>query len=161
MAAVVTKPFLQRGGTVIYAACFASQTCSADVDAAFKAMGLMWRHGSYYRSDFYPTAAVSSRFSSSSSSSSSLPLPSRYNSKAVLLQHVHPEHRCYCPTKRSLIQSPVHPAVPVEDLSEAAVAFAPIGSNGWVGYIGSVSSTLDTSAIVLAMVHWASRQQQV
>jgi hypothetical protein len=34
---------------VIYAACFASQTSSHDMDAVFKAMGLMWRHGSYYR----------------------------------------------------------------------------------------------------------------
>jgi hypothetical protein len=37
------------GGTVIYAACFASQTSSHDLDAVFKAMGLMWRHGSYYK----------------------------------------------------------------------------------------------------------------
>jgi hypothetical protein len=111
------------------------------------------------RSDFYPTAAASTRFSSSSSSAL-LPLPSRYNAKAVLLHNVHPEHRVYCPTKRSLIQSPVYPCKPVDDLFEAAIAFAPIGSNGWVGYVGSVSSTLDTSAIVLAMVHWVSSQPQ-
>jgi pyrroline-5-carboxylate reductase len=37
------------GGTVIYAACFASQTPAHDMDAVFKAMGLMWSHGSYYR----------------------------------------------------------------------------------------------------------------
>jgi hypothetical protein len=55
----------------------------------------------------------------------------------------------------------MYPSKPVEDLSEAAVAFAPIGGNGWVGYVGSTSSTLDTSAIVLAMVHWASSQQQM
>jgi hypothetical protein len=34
---------------VIYAACFASQTSSHDMDAVFKAMGLSWSHGSYYR----------------------------------------------------------------------------------------------------------------
>jgi hypothetical protein len=39
------------GGTVIYAACFASQTSSHDMDAVFKAMGLSWSHGSYYRLD--------------------------------------------------------------------------------------------------------------
>jgi protein-S-isoprenylcysteine O-methyltransferase Ste14 len=37
------------GGTVVYAACFASQTSSHDMDAVFKAMGLLWSHGSYYR----------------------------------------------------------------------------------------------------------------
>jgi hypothetical protein len=113
-----------------------------------------------HRSDFYPTAEANTRFSSSSRQLLPLPLPSRYNAKALLLHNVHPEHRIYGPTKRSVTQSPVYLSKPVEDLTEAAVAFAPININGWVGYVGGTSSTKDTSAIVLAMVHWASSHAQ-
>jgi hypothetical protein len=63
----------------------------ADVMSKRHAEQQVWflLHSPGHRSDFYPTAAANTRFSSSSSSQPlPLPLPLRYNAKALLLRNI-------------------------------------------------------------------------
>lgn len=146
------QPLLARGGTVVIGCLFSSFTNMSEFDATFKSLGLPWVHGSYYRTDHFPTAAAAQLLGSAK-------LPARYNAKALLVKGAAPGHMLYTPGAESVTQSLVFAPTPVADTNEAAVALAPCSGGGWVGYVGDVNGEEETSAVVLAMAQKAYSRQ--
>jgi hypothetical protein len=147
LAAPLLQPFLNRGGTVIFAGLFSNFTNMPDFRACFSRLGLPWKDGDYCRSDYWPTPTALEHFKG---------LPPAYNAKALSAQNVAPDDRVYTPNDKSKVHSMVFPATPL-DVDSAAVAFGK-AQGGYVGYVGDVNGEEATSYIVRALAVWAASQ---
>ncbi|KAL0938128.1 triacylglycerol lipase-like protein [Colletotrichum truncatum] len=138
--AVIT--YVRQGGTAIAMGHFSSFVKPDNIRPFFTKAGLDWDRGAYHRTTVTLNPQVAGRAAAS--------LPGRYSQKALFLKGVQPTAVMYGPDRTSVTESHVFPSERVEDLSQAAIAFAQVG-NGKIGYVGDVNVEEGTDAAILVM----------
>ncbi|CAH0028347.1 unnamed protein product [Clonostachys rhizophaga] len=110
--------------------------------AFFTKASLTWQAGAYHRTDIALNSELATTLVPD--------LSTRFSMKALFLKGVEPAAVLYGPDQRSFTQSVVFPSEKVQDLTEAAIAFAQVG-NSKVGYVGDVNRERETDAAIVAM----------
>ncbi|CAH0054169.1 unnamed protein product [Clonostachys solani] len=134
--------YVRQGGTAIAMGDFSSFAKPNDIGPFFARAGLTWQAGAYHRTD----VALNSELATTLVPD----LSTRFSMKALFLKGVEPAAVLYGPDQRSFTQSVVFPSEKVQDLTEAAIAFAQVG-DGKVGYVGDVNRERETDAAIVAM----------
>lgn len=131
----------ERGGTVIFCGLFSGFSSTDDFEKSFGIFGLDWTRGSYFGAQWclLPGTILGDD------------LPKKYSTKASLVNVNVDTDAIYMPTdEASRFEIPVQ-------RQDAAVAFAACGK-GFVGYIGDVNATHESTQVVLAMCRLAAKQ---
>ncbi|EGE09486.1 hypothetical protein TEQG_08431 [Trichophyton equinum CBS 127.97] len=136
--------YVRRGGTIVFGATFSSLSRIISIVNRFFEFSwcLPWKAGSYHRT----TVHVNTNCQGLSMER----LQTSYSQKALYLKNVPPESRLYAADEESTIESHVFYPEPINDLTQAAIVFAPYES-GRIGYIGDVNGEDGSHAVILAM----------
>ncbi|KAG5205997.1 Transcription factor [Trichophyton interdigitale] len=135
--------YVRRGGTIVFGATFSSFAKPDHLNRFFEfSWGLPWKAGSYHRT----TVHVNTNCQGLSMER----LQTSYSQKALYLKNVPPESRLYAADEESTVESHVFYPEPINDLTQAAIVFAPYES-GRIGYIGDVNGEDGSHAVILAM----------
>ncbi|OJD12875.1 hypothetical protein AJ78_06590 [Emergomyces pasteurianus Ep9510] len=135
--------YASHGGIVILAGHFSSFVRPDDLNEFFHSRwNVPWKFGEYQRTTLRlnPQARLANKAG----------LPAAYSQKAVFPSNVPLDAALYLPTEDSVTESLVFPPMPVADLKQTPVVFAPVGE-GWLGYVGDVNAEVGSTAVVLAM----------
>ncbi|KAJ0161300.1 hypothetical protein CTA2_6456 [Colletotrichum tanaceti] len=134
--------YVRQGGTAVAMGHFSSFVKPDNIRPFFAKAGLDWDRGDYHRT----TVTLNPQTAGGAAAR----LPAQYSQKALFLKGVHPTAVLYGPSETSVTESPVFPTEKVADLTQAAIAFAPVG-NGRLGYVGDVNVEQGTDDAILAM----------
>jgi hypothetical protein len=124
--------FVQWGGTLIFGIGFPSFTSREEYKTLFKAFGLPWESGEYFRGEF--------EFNGTVEHLGSVALSPKYSQKALHLRNVERRDAVYLPSASS----------PTADLTQTPAAFRD-NHPGKIGYLGDVNMEEETHQVLLAM----------
>lgn len=138
------KAYIEDGGLAIVGLHF---PCFAHMDSIcefFKAFGLPWSYGDYYRTTFQLNPAAELPGDTAESS-----FPELFNMKALHVRGARVQEKTYIAEVDGMTKSRVFTAEYV-DRSQAAVAAANIGQ-GYLVYCGDVNGEHESSRLILAI----------
>ncbi|KAF6758227.1 hypothetical protein DFP72DRAFT_808054, partial [Ephemerocybe angulata] len=123
--------YAKSGGTVVMGCNFSNFIAGDDFEKVFRAFGLQWQRGSYFRTthSLNPTNHVAA---------SNPSLAPSYSMKALHADKISPDMAVYKPTSDS-------------NLGEAPIVIGKVGL-GEVGYVGDVNAERYTTKVYLAML---------
>lgn len=135
--------YVRAGGIAVCMGQFSSFVRPRKIRPFFERAGLTWERGSHHRTtvvldkhnvprDAWPFLAES------------------YSQQAIFLKNVDNSEAWYRQTRDSMVESPVYPPTPVEDVSYVPVALASVGQ-GKLGYIGDVNTEQASYAAIFVM----------
>ncbi|KAJ2914216.1 hypothetical protein MD484_g6210, partial [Candolleomyces efflorescens] len=136
--------YARSGGVVVVGCMFSGHIAGNDFEKFFRNFGLSWVRGSYHRTTFYSNPA--NRVVAANPS-----LAPFYSMKALHADGISSDMALYTPTTSSVLQSMVFAPRRIQNLREAPVVMAKVGT-GQVGYIGDVNSEKESTNVYLAML---------
>lgn len=136
--------YAKSGGTVVMGCNFSNFIAGDDFEKVFRAFGLQWQRGSYFRTthSLNPTNHVAA---------SNPSLAPSYSMKALHADKISPDMAVYKPTSDSVLQSHVFAPQRIKNLGEAPIVIGKVGL-GEVGYVGDVNAERYTTKVYLAML---------
>ncbi|RXW20254.1 hypothetical protein EST38_g5590 [Candolleomyces aberdarensis] len=136
--------YAKSGGVVVAGCMFSGGIAGNDFEKFFRNFGLNWERGSYHRTTFYSNPANKVVAANPS-------LAPFYSMKALHADGISSDMALYTPTTASVLQSLVFVPHRIQNLREAPVVIARVGT-GHVGYVGDVNSEKESTNVYLAML---------